>query len=158
MRTFMIVGAAGSLAAAWALLGAAPASAQYQNQPPYPPSTQFQYPLPPRTITFDQAMPLAAATPVNLESGLFKAPVRVLPTGSTVGYFRRIEVHDGRPMGIVTLKDAERTVAIPLERLRFNPAGRDVLTDLNWFQINTIPSGIRYKDSPGYPFGLPRVG
>jgi hypothetical protein len=75
-----------------------------------------------------------------------------------VGYFRRIEVHDGRPMGIVTLKDAERTVAIPLERLRFYPAGRMVVTDLNWFQVNTIPSGIRYKDSPGYPFGLPPVG
>jgi len=102
-------------------------------------------------------MPLATATPVTSESGLFKATVRI-QTGSAVGSFRRIEVHDGRPMGIVTLKDAERTVAIPLERLRFNPASREVVTDLNWSQLNTIPSGIRYKDSPGYPFGIPPVG
>ncbi len=157
MPKFMIAGAAGSLALGWALFAASAASAQYQNPSPYPPPTQFQYPPPPGTITFDQAMPLAGTTPVTSESGLFKAPVRI-PTGSTVGYLRRIEVHEGRPMGIVSLKDAGRTVAIPLERLRFNPAGHEVVTDLNWFQVNTIPSGIRYKDSPGYPFGLPPVG
>jgi hypothetical protein len=124
----LIAGVAGSVAVAWLLSGAS-AFGQLQGPPPG------------WTFTFAQGQPIGGNTPVTEDNGLFKAPVRT-PLGSSAGYFVRIEMRNGeRPVGIVTLNDRYRTVAIPLERLRFNPAGREVLTDMNWMQVVTMPSG-----------------
>lgn|SRR5215471_3378400 len=139
---------AASVAVASVILTAVPAAAQFYGPPP------------PGTISFTDAQV------INREAGadgsLFNAPVRDL-NGVTIGYFRRIEVHDGsQPVGIVTLKDYMRTVAVPLERLRFyQPAyqpGRAVLTDMSWLEMNYLPSGRRPTESPYYPFGRPATG
>ncbi len=115
---------AGSVAVVW--LFSAPASAQYAYGPP--------------PIAFDQAQPLDP-TPASPADPLYKPPVRT-PIGAIAGNFLRIEIHDGnRPMGIVTLKDANRTVAVPLQHLRIDPPTGEILTDLSWNELNSIPSG-----------------
>jgi hypothetical protein len=91
-------------------------------------------------FTFAQSQPIGAATPVTDENGLLRATVRS-PLGSRLGRFLRIEMRDNGAVGIVTLFVPVRTVAIPLEHLRFNPAKREVLTEMNWFEVNTMPSG-----------------
>jgi len=119
---------------------------------------QFQNPPPPGTITFDKTSPFSASQPLNSDLRLFKAPVKS-PTGSTVARFLRVEMHDGEtPVGIVNVTDANRTIAVPLERLRFNPAGGEVFTDMSWHEINSISPGIREKSSRWYPFGRPPPG
>src|SRR5262249_24551210 len=124
-----IGGVAGSVAIAW-LLSVAPALAGLHGPPPR------------WTYTFSQAQPIGTGTAVTADNGLRRAPVRT-PFGSTAGYFVRIEMRDGqRSVGVVTLRDSNKTVAIPLERLRFNPTRREVLTDLSWMEMNTtMPSG-----------------
>jgi hypothetical protein len=141
MRNF-VAGIAGTVITCGFLTAAVPALGQYIYNPPPP-------------VPFTQGQPLTGSTPVPTDGPLYKAPV-VSPTGTVLGNFLRIEVHDGeRSMGIVTLRDPYRTVAVPLERLRLDPAGGAVLTDLSWDQIHTIPSGIRDRGSPYYPFGRP---
>jgi hypothetical protein len=118
-----------------------------------PAFAQYVYSVPP--IPFAQAQPITGSTPVDIGDPFYKPVVRT-PTGAVVGVFLRAELHDGqRPVGIVTLKDYNKTVAVPLERLRFNPAGREVLTDLSWEQVATMPSGVRLRDSRCYPYGCP---
>jgi hypothetical protein len=143
MRKFM-AGIAGSVTVACLLSGAGPALGGLQNPP-------LGW-----TFTFAQARSIGGNTAVTSESGLANAPVRT-PRGYTVGHFVRIEIQDGdTPMGIVTLNEAYRTVAIPLDRLRFNPAGREVLTDMSWLDANTaVPSGRRAKGSRWYAYGRP---
>jgi hypothetical protein len=112
---------------------------------------------PPRgwTFNFAQARPIGENRTVSAERGLVNVPVRT-PSGSKVGNFQRIEIQDGEtPMGIVTMNETYRTVAIPLDRLRFNPRGREVLTDMSWLEVNMIPSGIRPKGSRWHPYGRP---
>jgi len=119
----LLAGVAGSVAVVW--LFSAPASAQYYGPPP---------------IAFAQAQPLDP-TPVSPADPFYKPPVRT-SIGAIVGNFLRIELHDGRrPMGIVTLKDANRTIAVPLEHLRLDPPTGEILTDLSWGELNSIPSG-----------------
>jgi hypothetical protein len=123
-----IGGVAGSVAIAW-LLSVAPALGGLDGPPPG------------WTYTFAQAQPIGTGTAVIADNGLRRAPVRT-PLGSTAGHFVRIEMRDGqRAVGVVTLRDSNKTVAIPLERLRFNPTGREVLTDMSWMEMNTMPSG-----------------
>jgi hypothetical protein len=127
-----------------ALLFSAPASAQYVYGPP--------------PIAFNQAQPIVPGMPLVPPDDLFNKPPVRTPLGSIVGNFLRTEIHDGeRPVGIVTLKE-NKTVAVPLEHLRFYPATGEVLTDLTWQEIATIPSGIRLRDSRCYPFGCPTAG
>jgi hypothetical protein len=103
---------------------------------------QLHGPPPGWTFTFAQSQPIGANTPVTDDNGLRRATVRS-PLGSRLGRFLRIEIRDsGRPMGIVTLFVQNRTVAIPLERLRFNPAKREVVTEMGWTEVNLAPSGI----------------
>jgi hypothetical protein len=103
---------------------------------------QLLGPPPGWTFTFAQSQPIGASTPVTDDNGLRLATVRS-PLGSRLGRFLRIEMRDsGRPVGIVTLFVANRTVAIPLERLRFNPAKREVVTEMGWMEANLNPSGI----------------
>jgi hypothetical protein len=117
---------------------------------------QYVYPAP--TIRFQQAQPIAGSTPVPMGDPLYKPAVRT-PIGTVVGNFLRAELHDGeRPVGIVTLKDFNKTVAIPLEHLRFDPVSRQVLTDLTWNEVATMPSGIRLRDSRCYPYGCSGPG
>src|SRR5215831_10630534 len=121
MRKLFLI--AGSVAIA--CLAYSPASAQYVYGPP--------------PIAFDRAQPLDP-TPVRPDDPLYKPPV-VTPIGSIVGNFLRIEVHDGvRPVGIVTLKE-NKTIAVPLEHLRLDPATGAILTDLSWNQLASIPNG-----------------
>jgi hypothetical protein len=121
-----------------------------------PAAAQFYGPPPPGTIRFNDAQVINREA--GADGGLFNAPVRD-PNGTVLGYFRRIEVHDGnQPVGVVTLKDYNRTVAVPLERLRFYQPGREVLTDMSWLEMNYIPSGRRPTESPYYPFGRPATG
>jgi hypothetical protein len=123
------------------MLSSTPASAQLLNPPPL------------WTFNFGQAQPIDGNAAVP--DGMLNTPVRT-PLGSTVGYLVRIEKQDGDiPVGIVTLNVTNRTVAIPIERLRYNPARREVLTDMSWQEVNVIPSGIREKGSPYYRFGRP---
>jgi hypothetical protein len=122
----LLTGVAASVAVAW--LFSAPAFGQYvYGQPP---------------IAFDQAQPIdPGAPPVNPDNPLDKPPV-ITPIGTIVGNFLRTEIHDGvRPVGIVTLKDPQRTIAMPLERLRFDPATGAILTDMSWTEVHLIPSG-----------------
>jgi hypothetical protein len=103
---------------------------------------QLLGPPPGWTFTFAQSQPIGASTPVTDDNGLRRATVRS-PLGSRLGRFLRIETRDsGRPMGIVTLFVQNQTVAIPLERLRFNPAKREVVTEMGWMEVNLAPSGI----------------
>jgi hypothetical protein len=138
MRKFM-AGITGGVVVGF-MLSSAAAMAQLHTPPPL------------WTFNFNQAQPIDGNAPVPFERSM---PVRT-PLGSIVGYLRRIETHDGDvPVGIVTLTDANRTIAIPIERLRYNPARREVLTDMSWREVNVISSGIRDRDSPYYRFGRP---
>jgi len=131
----------GSVTVAYLLSGAGPAFGRLQNPP-------LGW-----TFTFAQAQPIAGNRAVTAEGGLVNAPVRT-PRGSTVGHFLRVEIQDDEtPMGIVTLNEVYRTVAIPLNRLRFNPAGREVLTDMSWQEVNIITPGRRPKGNRWYPYG-----
>jgi hypothetical protein len=143
MYKFM-AGIAGIVTVACLLAGAGPALGGLQNPPVG------------WTFTFAQAQSIGGNAAVTAESGLANAPVRT-PRGSAVGHFVRIEIQDGEtPMGIVTLNEAYRTVAIPLDRLRFNPARREILTDMSWLQANTaVPAGRRAKGSRWHPYGRP---
>ena len=142
MRT-LESGIAGIVAVAWLLSGAGPAFAGFQN-PPYG-----------WAFTFDQAKVIGENTPVTARSGLSNAPVRT-SGGTTIAHFVRIEIQDGdMPMGIITLDEAHKTIAVPLERFRFNPAREEVLTDLSWHEAILIPSGRRPKGSSWYPYGRP---
>ena len=139
----LLVGAIGSMSVAWLVLGSGPAFAGLQG-PPWG-----------WAFTFDTARVIGENTPVTAESGLANAPVRT-PGGTTIAHFVRIEIQDGEmPMGIITLDEVHKTVAVPLERFRFNPAREEVLTDLSWHEAILIPSGRRPKDSPWYPYGRP---
>jgi hypothetical protein len=134
---------AGSVAVA--LLFSAPASAQYVYAPP--------------SITFAQAQPIVPGMPLVPPDDPFNKPAVITPFGTVVANFLRTEVHDGaQPVGVVTLKDFNKTVSVPLEHLRFDPARAVVLTDLTWQEIATIPSGVRLRDSRCYPFGCPTPG
>ena len=143
MRKFM-AGIAASVTVACLLSGAGPALGGLQSPP-------LGW-----TFTFAKAQSIGGNTAVTAESGLASAPVRT-PRGSRVGHFVRIEIQDGEtPMGIVALDEAYRTVAIPLDRFRFNPAGREVLTDMSWLEANhAVPSGRRAKGSRWYSYGRP---
>ncbi|HYM18364.1 MAG TPA: hypothetical protein VEU06_07370 [Micropepsaceae bacterium] len=122
MRT-LILGVAASVAVVCVL--SAPVSSQYVYGPP--------------PIAFDRAQPLDP-TLVRPDGPLNKPPV-VTPTGAIVANFLRIEVRDGaRQVGIVTLKE-NKTIAVPLEHLRLDPATRAIVTDLSWRQLVSIPSG-----------------
>jgi hypothetical protein len=102
---------------------------------------QLRGPPPGWSFAFAQSQPIGGATPVTDDNGLLRAPVRS-PLGSTLGYFVRVEMRDSvGPVGIITLTVPNRTVAIPLERLRFNPARREVLTEMSWMEVATMPSG-----------------
>jgi hypothetical protein len=101
---------------------------------------QLHSPPPGWTFTFAQSQPIGASTPVTDDNGLLRATVRS-PLGSRLGRFLRIEMRDDGPVGIVTLFVPSRTVAIPLEYLRFNPAKREVVTERNWLEVSTMPSG-----------------
>jgi hypothetical protein len=127
MQKFMAV-IMGSIAVGWFLSGPPPAFGQLHNPP-------LGW-----TFKFGGAQPIDGNTPAATSNGLINAPVRT-PLGSTAGYFLRIEARENEgAMGIVTLSQQARTVAIPLERLRFNPAGREVLTDMSWMQVSTMSS------------------
>jgi hypothetical protein len=120
----LLVRIAGSLAVA--CLAYAPASAQYVYAPP--------------PIAFERAQPLDPA-PASPADPFYKPPVRT-PVGAIAGNFLRIEVHDGRrPMGIMTLKNVNKTIAVPLEHLRIDTATGEILTDLTWNELVSIPSG-----------------
>ena len=128
---------------AWLLSGAGPAFAGFHN-PPYGWS-----------FTFDTAKAIGENTPVTGKNGLANAPVRIA-SGTTIAHFVRVEIQDDEmAMGIITLDELHRTIAVPLERFRFNPAREEVLTDLSWQEAVMIPSGRRPKDSPWYPYGRP---
>lgn len=133
---------AGSVTVACLLLGIGPAFAGLQG-PPYG-----------WAFNFDQAKLIGENAPVTAASGLANAPVRTA-LGSTIAHFIRIEIQDEMPMGIITLDDVHRTVAVPLDRLRFNPERREILTDMSWHEVAILPSGRRSKESPWYPYGRP---
>jgi hypothetical protein len=117
-----------SISAACLLFGAGTAFAGLQG-PPYG-----------WAFTFDQAKIIAPDTPVTSENGLSNAPVRDA-LGSTLAHFLRIEIQDGvMPMAIITQTDPGRTIAVPLNRFRFNPARGEVLTDMGWWDAMLIPS------------------
>jgi hypothetical protein len=91
---------------------------------------------------------------VSAERMLVNVPVRT-PSGSKVVNFQRIEIKRRNAHGVGTA-ETYRTVAIPLDRLRFNPAGREVLTNMSWLEANTaVPSVRRAKGSRWYPYGRP---
>jgi hypothetical protein len=138
-----MAGFAGSVTVVCLLSVAGPAFAGLQN-PPYG-----------WTFTFDQAKLIGANIPVTAESGLANAPVRDA-RGSIIAHFVRIEIQDDvMPMGIITIEDVNRTVAVPLDRFRFDPTRQEVLIDMSWHEVNMLPSGRRAKGSPWYAFGRP---
>ena len=137
------LGFVASAMVAYLLSGAGPAVAGLQGPP-------FGW-----EFTFDQAQVIRPGMPVTSANGLSNAPVRT-PLGSTIAHFRRIEIQDGvMPMAIITQTDPGRTIAVPLDRFRFDPARREVLTDLFWWDAMLIPSGRRPRGTPWYPFGRP---
>jgi hypothetical protein len=142
MRKF-VAGIVGSVTVACLLPVTSPAFAGFQG-PPYG-----------WAFTFDQAKIIGENTPVTAENGLSNAPVRT-SLGSTIAHFVRIEMQDGvMPMGIITLDEIHRTIAVPLDRFRFNPERREILTDMSWHEAILMPSGRRLKGTPWYPYGRP---
>src|SRR5262245_52737047 len=138
MRNLMTT-VAGSVAVV--LLLAAPASAQYVYGPVYG--------APP--VAFSQALPITGQVPEQIAALIFRPPVRS-PLGTVIGRFARVELHDGElPVGIVTVRDHNRTVSVPLDRLRFDPVGGQVLTDMSWNEMALMPSGRRLPESRCHP-------
>ena len=134
-----------SISAACLLFGAGSAFAGLQG-PPYG-----------WAFTFDRAKIIGENTPVTAANGLANAPVRT-SRGSMIAHFVRIEIQDdAMPMGIISLDDVHRTIAVPLDRFRFNPERQEILTDVSWQEAMLIPSGRRPKGTPWYPYGRPEA-
>jgi hypothetical protein len=50
----------------------------------------------------------------------------------------------GRLAAVITLNGSRRTIALPIEHVRFDHDRRIVIADMTARQIDTIPSGLPY--------------